>query len=263
MAVTSTVVRTVIAGIHHHWLLEPIGRNDNQCEVAQRISTTYRDGAQCQRNYLISTCSSSQVEDLATVKADFYALGHIPNNIGAIDGTHVAFVPPQTNEQVNRNRKNYHSMNVQMLCLADQYISHVNVADSCPSKSEGDSGYPNPSWLLTPVRNARTREEEHYNEAHGRTRRIIKRTFGLLKARFWCLHLTGGSLHYSTKKVCQIIVACCMLHNLALRRQVPFLQEDVPGDGLVAAVEPVDSDKEEAEEEDVDNRTNIIQQYFQ
>ncbi|KAJ1211500.1 hypothetical protein NDU88_006859 [Pleurodeles waltl] len=36
-----------------------------------------------------------QAEDLATVKADFYALSHIPNIIGAIDGTHVAFVPPK------------------------------------------------------------------------------------------------------------------------------------------------------------------------
>ncbi|KAJ1170064.1 hypothetical protein NDU88_001945 [Pleurodeles waltl] len=127
----------------------------------------------------------------------------------------------------------------------------------------GDSGYPNLSLLLTPVRNARTRAEEHYNEAHGRTRRIIKSTFVLLKARFRCLHLTSGSLFYSPKKVCQIIVACCMLHNLALRRQVPFLQEAEPGDGLVAAVEPVDSEGEEAEEEDVDLRSNIIQQYFQ
>ncbi|KAJ1191764.1 hypothetical protein NDU88_001080 [Pleurodeles waltl] len=127
----------------------------------------------------------------------------------------------------------------------------------------GDSGYPNLSWLLTPVRNARTRAEERYNEAHGHTRRIIERTFGLLKAWFRCHHLTGGSLYYSPKKVCQIIAACCMLHNLALRRQVLFLQGDVPGDGLVAAVEPVDSEEEEAEEEDVDNRTNITQQYFQ
>ncbi|KAJ1154089.1 hypothetical protein NDU88_006845 [Pleurodeles waltl] len=116
-----------------------------------------------------------------------------------------------------------------------------------------DSGYPNLSWLLTPVRNARTRAEECYNEAHGQTRRIIERTFGLLKARFRCLHLTDGSLYYSTKKVCQIIVACCMLHNLALRRQVPFLQKDGPDDCLVAAVEPVDSEEEEAEEEDIDN----------
>ncbi|KAJ1106790.1 hypothetical protein NDU88_004188 [Pleurodeles waltl] len=39
------------------------------------------------------------VEDLPTVKADFYAMGHIPNIIEAIDGTHIAFVPPQQNEQ--------------------------------------------------------------------------------------------------------------------------------------------------------------------
>ncbi|KAJ1098181.1 hypothetical protein NDU88_003297 [Pleurodeles waltl] len=127
---------------------------------------------------------------------------------------------------------------------------------------KGASGYPNLSWLLTPVRNARTRAEERYNEAHGLTRRIIERTFGLLKARFRCLHLAGGSLYYSPKKVCQIIVACCMLHNLALRCQVPFLQEDEPGDGLVAVVEPVDSEEEEAEDEDVDNRSCLIQQYF-
>ncbi|KAJ1136961.1 hypothetical protein NDU88_003374 [Pleurodeles waltl] len=54
-----------------------------------------------------------QVEDLPTVKGDFYALGHIPTIIGAIDGTHMAFVPPpRRNEQVYRNRKSYHSMNV-------------------------------------------------------------------------------------------------------------------------------------------------------
>ncbi|KAJ1110437.1 hypothetical protein NDU88_007788 [Pleurodeles waltl] len=121
------------------------------------------------------------------------------------------------------------------------------VADLC------NSGYPNLSWLLTPVRNPRTKVEERYNEAHGRTRRIIECTFGLLKDRLRCLHLTGGSLYYSRKKVCQIIVACCMLHNLALRRQVPLLQEDGPDVGLVAAVEPVDSEEEEAEEEDIVN----------
>ncbi|KAJ1126995.1 hypothetical protein NDU88_005401 [Pleurodeles waltl] len=137
-----------------------------------------------------------QVEDLATVKGDFYALGHIPNFIGAIDGTHVALVPPRRSEQVYRNWKSYHSMNVQMVCLEDQYISQVNamfpgsVHDAYILRNSsipyvmgqlqrhrvwllGDSGYPNLSWLLTPVRNPRTRAEERYNEAHGRTRRVI------------------------------------------------------------------------------------------
>ncbi|KAJ1157559.1 hypothetical protein NDU88_010266 [Pleurodeles waltl] len=113
-----------------------------------------------------------QVEDLPTVKGDFYALGHIPNIIGAIDGTHVALVPPPCrNEQVCRNRKRYHSMNVPMVCSADQYISHVNA--KYPGSEEGPDG------------------------------------------------------------------------------------------GLEAAVEPVDSEEEEAEEEDIDNRNNIIMQYFQ
>ncbi|KAJ1176915.1 hypothetical protein NDU88_002182 [Pleurodeles waltl] len=177
-------------------------------------------------------------------------------------------------------------MNVQMVCLADQYISHANAKfpgsvheayilrnSSIPYVMGqlqrhcvwllGDSGYPNLSWLLTPGRNPRTRAGERYNEARGRTRRIIERAFGLLKARFRCLHITGGYLVYSPKKVCQIIVACCMLHNLALRRQVPFLQEDGPDGGVVAAVEPVDSEDEEAEEEDIDNRNSEILQYFQ
>ncbi|KAJ1181833.1 hypothetical protein NDU88_007032 [Pleurodeles waltl] len=228
-----------------------------------------------------------QVEDLPTVKGDFYALGHIPNIRGAIDGTHVALVPPpHRSEQVYRNRKSYHSMNVQMVCLADPYISHVNamfpgsVHDAYILRNSsipyvmgqlqrhrvwllGDSGYPNLSWLLTPVRNPRTRADERYNEAHGRTRGVIERTFGLLKARFRCLHMTGGFLFYSPMKVCQIIVACCMLHNFSLRRQVPFLQEDCPDGGVVAAVEPVDSDEEEAEEEDMQNRDSVILQYFQ
>ncbi|KAJ1219024.1 hypothetical protein NDU88_006595 [Pleurodeles waltl] len=135
--------------------------------------------------------------DLPTVKGDFYALGHIPNIIGAIDGTHVALVPPKDDEQVYRNRKNDHSMNVQVVCLADQYISHVNAKfpgsvhdayvmrnSSIPYVMEqlqrqrvwliGDSGYPNLPWLLTPVRNPRTRAEERYNEAHGHTRRVIE-----------------------------------------------------------------------------------------
>ncbi|KAJ1151798.1 hypothetical protein NDU88_004577 [Pleurodeles waltl] len=173
-------------------------------------------------------------------------------------------------------------MNVQMVCLADQYISQVNAMfpgsvhdayilqnSSIPDMMGelqrhrvwllGDSGYPNLSWLLTPVRNPRTRAEERYNEAHGRTRRVIERTFGLLKARFRCLHMTGGSLFYSPKKVCDIIIACSMLHNLAL----PFLQEDDPDDGVVAAGEPVDSDEEEADEDENDNRESVIQQYFQ
>ncbi|KAJ1141017.1 hypothetical protein NDU88_007354 [Pleurodeles waltl] len=192
-AVRTAAVRTATAGALRHGLLKPIGFYVNQCGFAPRSSTAYRHGMPRQRIDLTSHCHTSQsvvcpdeihaelhcfpeVGDLATVKGDFYALGHIPNIIGAIDGTHVALVPPSESEQVYRNRKSYHSMNVQVVCLADQYISHVNAKfpgsvhdtyimrnSSIPYVMEqlqrhsvwliGDSGYPNLSWLLTPVRN--------------------------------------------------------------------------------------------------------------
>ncbi|KAJ1096693.1 hypothetical protein NDU88_001826 [Pleurodeles waltl] len=272
MAVTSAAVRTVTAGLHRHWLLGPIGHCplghvrtwrhppvypplvDLSTMEERHVIITYR----LDRATIQELCTQLEPDlmsairhptgiplkcrccgSLPTVKGDFNALGHIPNIIGAIDETHVALVPPDRSEQVYRNQKSYHSMNVQMVCLADQYISDVNamfpgsVHDAYILQNSsipyvmgqlqrncvwllGDSGYPNLSWLLNPVRNPRTRAEERYNEAHGRTRRVIERTFGLLKARFWCLNMTGGSLFYSPKKVCQIIVACCMLHNLAL-----------------------------------------------
>ncbi|KAJ1163737.1 hypothetical protein NDU88_004190 [Pleurodeles waltl] len=218
-----------------------------------------------------------RVEELDPVKADFYAMGHIPNIIGAIDGTHIAFVPPLKNELLIRNRKSFHSMNVQMVCPADQYISHVNAKDarsvhdayilrnsSTPYVMAqlqrhrvwliGDSGYPNLSWLLTPVRNPRTRAEERYNGAHGRTRRIIERTFSLLKAIFRCLHLTSGLLTQEG-----LPDNPGMLHDLT--HQVPFLQEEEAGDDRVAAVDHVDSEDEKVE--DKDNRTAVIRQYFQ
>ncbi|KAJ1110117.1 hypothetical protein NDU88_007472 [Pleurodeles waltl] len=58
MVVTSAAVRTVTAGVHRHRLLVPIGSNVNQCSIAPRSLTAYRDGVQRQRNYLTSHCPS-------------------------------------------------------------------------------------------------------------------------------------------------------------------------------------------------------------
>ena len=63
--------------------------------------------------------------DLNHVKGDFYSLGGIPHVVGAIDGTHIALVPPHNREQVYCNRKNFHSINVQVVCLQDLYITSV------------------------------------------------------------------------------------------------------------------------------------------
>jgi len=83
----------------------------------------------------------------------------------------------------------------------------------------GDSGYPLEPWLLTPVSSPSTCAEERYNMAHAMTRNVIERAFGLLKSRFRCLDKSGGTLLYQPQKTCQILMACCVLHNFCLSSQ--------------------------------------------
>ncbi|KAJ1172683.1 hypothetical protein NDU88_004527 [Pleurodeles waltl] len=279
-AVTSAVVRIITTGALHHWLLGPIGHRQLRHLRRWRNPSLYRplvDLLTMEERHLIITYRF----DRATMQELCTQLE--PDLISPI--RHPTGIPPEV--QVLSMLHFLASGSFQTTVAMRSYIVFLQVEDLATVKGSvhdayilrnssipyvmgqlqrhrvwllGDSGYRNLLWL---VRNPRTRAEERYNEAHGRTRRVIERTFGLLKARFRCLHMTGGSLFYSPRKVCQIIIACPMLHNLALRRQVPFLQEDGPDDSVVAAVEPVDSDEEEAEEEDIDNRESVRQQYFQ
>ncbi|XP_069075285.1 putative nuclease HARBI1 [Pleurodeles waltl] len=171
-----------------------------------------------------------QRPELTAIKSGFYAFVNIPHMIGAIDGTHIALIPPRVNEQVYRNR---------------------------------DYGYLNMQWLLTPVRNPRTDAERNYNEAHGHTRRVIECTKGLLKARFSCLHLSGGSLCYVPDKVCKIVVACGMLLNLAVRKVIPLLEEEGAVQPALQPQRRDEIDGEEKEGEDINSRTQLIRLYFQ
>ncbi|XP_053567635.1 putative nuclease HARBI1 [Bombina bombina] len=139
-------------------------------------------------------------EEWHSVKLNFFRLAGIPNVLGAIDCTHVRVRPPHLKEEMYRNRKFYHSLNIQMVCDA------------------GDAGYSCRNWLLTPVNIPRTRSEMRYNDAHKTTRCVIERTFGMLKSRFRCLDESGGTLQYVPEKVAVVVLVCCMLHNIALRQ---------------------------------------------
>jgi len=58
----------------------------------------------------------NSLQDWMGVKEDFYRVAKFPNIIGAIDGTHIAIKRPKENEVGFVNRKQYHSMNVQVIC---------------------------------------------------------------------------------------------------------------------------------------------------
>ena len=64
----------------------------------------------------------------------------------------------------------------------------------------GDGGYPLRRWLLTPVLNAQSAEEQRYNEVHGRARSVVERAIGLLKCRWRALDASGGGFYTSLPK---------------------------------------------------------------
>lgn len=80
----------------------------------------------------------------------------------------------------------------------------------------GDSGYPLEPWMMTPFENEDTERRKKYNETHRRARNVVERCFGVLKSRFKCLSDSGGILMYAPNKVCRIVIACAVLHNICM-----------------------------------------------
>lgn len=73
-----------------------------------------------------------------------------------------------------------------------------------------------------------------FYRAHKKTRSIVERGIGQLKRRFHVLH---GEVRLSPDKTCQVIVACCILHNICKDRQIPCpldgdLDDNQQNDGL-------------------------------
>ena len=87
----------------------------------------------------------------------------------------------------------------------------------------GDSGYACSPFLLTPYAQSSTRSEERYNKAHKSTRNLVERSFGTLKRRFHVLH---SEIRMAPDRVCIIIVACFVLHNIAVRLREPEVEDD-------------------------------------
>ncbi|XP_029455643.1 putative nuclease HARBI1 [Rhinatrema bivittatum] len=144
--------------------------------------------------------------ELQQIRSGFMGIAGIPNVLGAIDCTHIMFTPRSEEESSFRNRKHFHSMNVQVVCYAhlwilnvvakypgschDAYIlAHSSMGTNFPEGKYGegwllgDGGYGCKPWLLTPLQSPCTVAEKRYNEAHGSTRNVIERTFGVLKGR--------------------------------------------------------------------------------
>lgn len=183
----------------------------------------------------------STTAELNGNKEDFLKIGNFPNVIGAIDGTHIRIQNPGGEDALRFiNRKGYYSINCQFVC--DAHCKFQNIVARWPGSTHdarifensslknkleqitsgyllGDSGYPCRTYLLTPVLNPKDRAEHLYNTSHIKTRNTIERAFGILKRRFSCLSTT---LRVRLEHAFPIIVACAVLHNIAIILREPL-----------------------------------------
>ncbi|XP_049334949.1 putative nuclease HARBI1 [Astyanax mexicanus] len=173
------------------------------------------------------------------IKEGFYAIAGFPRVIGAIDCTHGQIRASLGEHEADYiNRKSVHSINVQMTCDHQclitsidanglgqfTYIQRVNYSKimfcfplklnlmGCCLETDGYACKRN---LMTPFPDPQLGPQSQFNVAHFKTRVRIEMTFGILKSRFNCLRL----LRVQPAKACDIIVACVVLHNIAMIRK--------------------------------------------
>lgn len=180
--------------------------------------------------------------EMIQASQEFYAIAKFPRVIGTIDCTHVKIQSPGGNQAENyRNRKGWFSFNTQTIAGADLKIQ--NIVARWPGASHDqtvfnnskikmqfergdfknfillvDSGYRNTSYLATPLLNCNTDIESLYNESQIRTRNVVERSYGVWKRRFPVLSM-GMRVKLSTVE--SIIVACAVLHNVAIDSNEP------------------------------------------
>ena len=89
----------------------------------------------------------------------------------------------------------------------------------------GNSSYACSPFLMTPYANPEIPQQEAYNSAHTKTRVVIEQTYGRWKRRFHVLH---SEIRMAPEKVCLIIGACAVLHNIAVLLNEPLNDADLP-----------------------------------
>jgi hypothetical protein len=197
----------------------------------------------------------TEAEELEIMRG-FFAINNFPRVIGAIDGTHIPIRNPGGPlAQIYINRKGWYSINTQVVVDHLGKVCDVvarwrgsahdaRIFNECILKQRfennefrglliGDSGFGCTPYLLTPVLNPATRQEERYNRAHILTRNIIERSFGRFKKKFLCLF---QKLNTNLETAKAVIVACCVLHNLSIEWN-GFEDEDHDDDDNIRRLE--------------------------
>ncbi|XP_062849563.1 putative nuclease HARBI1 [Trichomycterus rosablanca] len=156
-------------------------------------------------------------------QTQFMQIAGFPGVVGAIDGTHIKIIAPSINEDVYVNRKRYHSINTQVVFDAEYNI--LDVVPKWPGSTHDariftESGLNKlfETGLVPPGCHLLGDKGYPLRRAHRSTRSVVERGIGQWKRRFHILH---SEIRYSPEKVCRIIMACAILHNICKKRNIP------------------------------------------
>lgn len=195
----------------------------------------------------------------------FEEVSGMPGVLGAIDGCHIPIMPPKEFQADYLDRTMKHSMNLMAVCDSRRRLTFVScgfpgsahdqrVLSRSPlweyiEKSEsnaffpstyyhlvGDSAFTLVEHLMVPYKDSGnlTVEQAQFNHKLSKARHIIENCFAWLKERFRKLKLVNADV----ERVPKIILACCVLHNIALEFPDFEVLRDVRSSIEASQVEP-------------------------
>ncbi|KAK9498442.1 hypothetical protein O3M35_003079 [Rhynocoris fuscipes] len=183
-------------------------------------------------------------DQLESNRKKFLAKFGLAGVIGAIDGMHVTVRRPPDNPALYEIAPNMHSLNVQLICDADEKIVSVeplnpgsydesrvwlsskirrNILQEYESKNfgywiVGDDAYPLEPFLMTPFSDTGdcqlTGRQALYNSLLKNVHGIVQKVRRQLRSRFKIL--AYQTLCYNLNLVSKMVIACCILHNMCL-----------------------------------------------
>ncbi|XP_053611306.1 putative nuclease HARBI1 [Plodia interpunctella] len=185
------------------------------------------------------------------VKTRFYIKHGIPNVVGCIDCTHVPIARPDDDQKIHFN-KSFHSKKVQIICDSECNVMSVDASPGGSMSYDaifnrhavkndllslnhsgeqcfliGGPYYTQKLYLMTPIpkitKKSPVSPEKYYSNIHSQAFNSVTETIKQLKSRWKCLQATCNK-QFDPSSVAQMVVACCILHNICNRQGLPVPQ---------------------------------------